>query len=118
MKIDKTSDELIYKSYYKDLCNLFTVVKTDGEQHYLINKTIYIKGANNPQASNFGTYIKKENDTWPLISYKIYEEIDLWWLLCKINNIIDPTAEITNGTEIKYLKKDIVTSIINSLKSQ
>lgn len=116
--IDKNSDELLYNAYYKDLSNLFTVAKTDGEQHYLINKSIYIKGASNPTASNFGTYIKKETDTWPLMSYKIYGEIDLWWLLCKVNNIIDPTAEITNGAEIRYLKKEVVDSILNGMKSQ
>lgn len=117
MIIDKSSSELLYETSFKDMSTLFTVAKTDGKQHYLINKTLYIEGADNPTAANFGKYIKKENETWPTIAYKLYGDIDLWWLLCKVNKVTDPLAEIPNGTTIKYLLKDVVDSLLVSIKS-
>lgn len=101
---------------FRDLAVMFTPVKSDGIYHYLINKTVYIKGADNP-SPNFKTYIAKEGDTWTLISYKLYNTIEYWWILCKINQIADPTQTIQNGASIKYLSESIINGLLTSMRN-
>lgn len=112
---DKTS--IPYIPGYRDLSVLFTTVKTDGELHYLINRSVYINGADNPSPANFSTYNIQEGDNWTLISYKLYGTIDLWWLLCKVNRIADPTQVLQGGGNIKYLPQNIVDSLLTDLRN-
>jgi hypothetical protein len=63
-------------------------------------------------------YIVKYNDTWGLISYKNYNTIDLWWLVCSYNQIQNPVKMPTPGTQIKILKSDYVGAVILELNKQ
>jgi hypothetical protein len=63
-------------------------------------------------------YIVKYNDTWALISYKQYNTIDLWWLVCSYNQIENPVKMPTLGTQIKILKSEYVAAVILELNKQ
>jgi len=36
-----------------------------------------------------------------LISWKVYQTVDYWWLICFVNNIQDPFNDIISGDLIK-----------------
>ncbi len=94
-----------------NLANIFEKISKDGGTTYLLNKSLYIQSDNvPPQAIHI--YEWSDADTWFLISYKIYGTIDLWWLLCKMNDIVSPIEKVEAGTKIKILKKEFLESIL------
>ena len=65
-----------------------------------------------------GYYVEYEiafGDTWTNISFKFYNTIKLWWLICKFNNIINPFTELQIGKRIKIPDKTIVENILTSI---
>lgn len=52
------------------------------------------------------------------ISYKFYETIKLWWIICKFNNIIDPFKELTIGKNIKVPSLDLVKQVLKIISEQ
>jgi len=36
-----------------------------------------------------------------LISYKVYNTVDYWWIICYVNKIQNPLVDMTAGTLIK-----------------
>lgn len=99
------------KSY--NLEDYFDIGVKDNNLVYLMNKTIYIKDDINPQY--YTTRQWQDGDTWFLLSYLEYNTIDLWWLICKVNNITSPIISPEPGTPIKLLKKDIVEQILDMI---
>lgn len=47
-----------------------------------------------------------------LVSYKFYQKVDYWWILCRINGIVCPTTEFVEGRELKI---PTITSIEKAL---
>ena len=63
-------------------------------------------------------YITKPDDTWVYISYKAYNTMELWWLICAYNNITNPTIQPENGTVLKIISSNYVYPIITELQNQ
>jgi len=63
-------------------------------------------------------YITTFNDTWVSIAYKQYNAMDLWWLVCVYNQIVDATKRPIPGTTLKLLKKEYVGVILSELNKQ
>jgi hypothetical protein len=59
-------------------------------------------------------------DTLPLttISYQVYGTIHLWWLILMTNNIQNSLKLISPGSVIKIIKKEYVSTILDSLKQR
>lgn len=95
--------------------NIFNVYE-DSEIGYFYNllKTINFPSDLNPDVYN--TYIIQPLDTWPLISWKLYNSIFLWWSICALNNIQNPLKMPTVGTEIKILKSRYLQNILNDIR--
>ena len=104
-----------------DLANIFNVEndKTLNDPYqltYNINNTLVFKNMAETPASYFTTYIPRNLDAWPLISYNEYGTTRLWWLICKVNNIADPTQEPYEFEWLKLLKKQKVNEILNQFR--
>ena len=65
--------------------------------------------------STYTTYQINYGDTWTNISFKFYNTIGLWWLICKFNNIINPFTEITPGKFIKIPSEQVVKIILSNI---
>lgn len=63
-------------------------------------------------------YSIEYGDSWYYISYKKYNTIDLWWIICAYNQIQNPLNIPENGTKIKILKAEYVHLVINELFAQ
>lgn len=105
-----------------DLANIFNVYE-DGnlgnfQLSYSINRTFNIIGLDNINRKYYDNYIIKELDTWLSISYQIYNTTRLWWLVCKMNNVTDPTQSPVVGDQIKLLKKTYIDNILETIENE
>lgn len=103
-----------------NMANFFKIGYDTVKQKYFynINKSVYFHDLNNIYINNFITYTVQNKDTWPLISYKMYGTIELWWLICKVNSITNPLTAPVSGTSLIILTSDIVNSILSAISNQ
>ena len=117
------SNERLDPDQFANIFNVYEEPKL-GKSYvtYSINKTLNIldlneDARNDAKNSYFEKYEVVNGDTWPLISYKVYNNINLWWLIANCNNIINPTIDPTPGTVIRILKEEYVSSILESIRT-
>ena len=82
--------------------------------YYNILKTINFDQSN-MSPDIYTIYTTTAGDSYPLISYKKYQTIDLWWLICSFNNISDPTKLPEPGTQLKVLGVELINNILNNI---
>ena len=83
--------------------NIFNVYK-DNNVHFAFNigKTISIPGDID---ENFIDYIRVNGKlSWTQLSFRYYDTIALWWLICLTNGIMNPVVLPTPGTTLKIIK--------------
>ncbi len=115
MKQSEYPDLPVISSYrYENFFNIYT----DGNdfKFYNLLRSINLFPANNSEVED--VYNTTFNDTWHLISYKYYNTMDLWWLVCAYNEIQNPVKMPEPGTQIKLLKSNYVSNIISELNKQ
>ena len=97
--------------------NFFNIYETDqGYRFYNLLKNISIFASNNSEIEQ--EYISDYTDTWYSISYRVYGTLNLWWLICLVNNIQDATKNPALGTQIKAIKPQFVGAIVNQINIQ
>lgn len=115
MKQDDFPDLPIVSGYrYENFFNIYT--DNNGFKFYNLLCSINLFPSLNSNAED--DYIVKNNDTWPLISYKYYNTMDLWWLVCAYNQIENPLISPKFGNVIKLLKNNYVSTVISNLNQQ
>ena len=94
--------------------NFFKVYQDSdtGNLFYNLLKNVSVFPANDDSVED--TYTVKHEDTWAYISYKQYNTMDLWWLVCEYNGITNPTQFPEIGTTLKLLKSGYVYSVISN----
>jgi len=94
--------------------NLFNVYNNGSYYFYNILGTVNIP--QNLDRSTYAEYtVPSENMPWTLISYKVYNTMDLWWLICSTNNISNPIEFVKAGTVLKILTPEYVSSILQTI---
>lgn len=63
----------------------------------------------------YTVYTTLPGDSYPLISYKKYQTINLWWLVCAFNSIQNPTKLPSPGTKLKILNVELINNILNNI---
>ena len=79
-------------------------------------RAINIISSNNQDIEE--VYPIKPSDTWASLSHKFYKTIDLWWLICTYNQIVDASTMPETGTIIKILKPEYVGYVLQQLLDQ
>lgn len=94
--------------------NIFNVYQEpNGLYYYNLLQTIVFP--QNLPPSFFDSYTTQHNDTWPLISFKVYRTPNLWWLLLLANNLQNPTKKINVGTKLLIPTPNTVKIILNQI---
>ena len=97
--------------------NVYSTPKIAGNTRiYNINRTASILGLDNIAEGNYFEYVVETNDTWPLISFKNYGTTRLWWLVLKMNEIVDPTQDPEIGSSLKLLNENLVNSLLDAIR--
>lgn len=103
-----------------NLANLFNVHEDPELGNFVltygINRTFNIVGLSNINRKYYTNYVVKSRDTWLSIAYDLYDDTRLWWLVCKMNEILDPTISPITGGELKILKKSFIYDILGALE--
>jgi len=94
--------------------NIFNVYQ-DGNDFYYYNLLQTIHFPQDLPDSYFETYDVKYNDTWPLISYKKYNNIKLWWIIALANGVVNPINFLVPGKTIRIPKQQVVTLILTQI---
>jgi hypothetical protein len=97
--------------------NIFSVYMKDNHYVYNILKRVTLP----PGAidTEFFTYEVITAETpWTSISYRYYQTIKLWWVLCVLNNILNPVYNIRAGTVIKVLKPAYLQEVLNAILNE
>ena len=95
--------------------NIFNVHKDkDGMYYYNLYNTLQFDGS---IASNFyREHVVSSGDYWTKLSRKYYGSTELWWLICVVNNIVDPFSIPEPGTVLKILNQEIVGEIVTEIQ--
>jgi LysM repeat protein len=97
--------------------NIFNVY-TDEDGRYYYNLLQTIAFPQNLPNGFFEFYDVMPGDTWPKISYKMYNTPNAWWAILLINNIKNPIDSLVTGTRIKVPKMQIIKIILSELLTQ
>ena len=96
--------------------NIFRVFKDGKYNFYNIMKTVSFPEILSERY--YFTYTVDRSLPYTALSYMMYNTIELWWLICAVNKIDDPTSFITPGTRIKIIKQSEISTIIDEITGQ
>jgi len=97
--------------------NIFKMYKNkDSQYFYNLTKTISIPEDIDPGQIIY--YRIRRKMPWTMVSFNIYNTIELWWLICLLNKIKNPVEAPETGIIIKALNPDIVSQVITEIKKQ
>ena len=97
--------------------NIFKIYETGDKDFFYYNILKKIKIPNDVDNNLFSAVSYTNALPITTLSYKIYGTTYLWWLIMIVNNITNP-AKIAGGTRIKFIKKQYLKPIIDSIKQQ
>lgn len=104
-----------YKITPQNYENIFNVFQdSNGFYYYNLMKTINFPDELDP--SVYDQYETLYNDTWPLLAWKFYRNVKMWWIICSANQILDPTVQPIPGTKLKIIKNTIARTLLSSLE--
>lgn len=115
--ITESQKKKLINLYKEDFANFFNVSLIGNKYRYNINKSVYFENFDTFAPRYFYKYEVQERDTWPLIAYKQHGTIELWWLICRVNQIWDPTVDPVPGQVLKILTEEIIETILSSINS-
>lgn len=97
--------------------NIFNVY-TDDDVGYFFNilRTVNFPDPDQLDTSVYDNYTIQPRDTWPLISWRSYGSILLWWSICATNHIDNPITPLIPGTVIKVIKQEYLQNILNDIQ--
>ena len=98
---------------YENIFNVYTDV--DNNYYYNLLQTIVFP--DNLPNSFFVQYTVGNQDAWTLISYKMYNTIDLWWVILLANKISNPLEPLIAGTVLKIPNATVVKDILSQIIS-
>jgi nucleoid-associated protein YgaU len=101
----------------ENLENLFNVYQEENGLYYYNILQSIIFPQDLPKAL-FTSYIITYGDTWPFISYKVYESPNLWWLILLANNIDNPLILPEPGKELNIPVIEVVREVLAEIKKR
>ena len=92
-------------------------ILTDHEDEKFMNffKSFTIVGSVKESVTFYHTHNAEPSEWWDNISYKYYSTPDLWWLVCFMNETVNPYEDIDEGQQIKVLKETYLYVIFKNI---
>ena len=97
--------------------NVYNILFETADNSYFLNIFRNFTVLDNIKENNvyFDLYEAEDDDWWDNISYQYYDTERLWWLVCEMNNIVNPYEELVSGQEIKVLKEAYLYNVFKNL---
>lgn len=100
LKMFTILDDVLNNTYY---LNIF--------RSYIINTSAL------NDSSFYETYEVENEDWFDNISFKFYNTPSLWWVICIVNNIVNPFEELESGQILRILKGTHIYSILKEVRN-
>lgn len=97
--------------------NIFDVY-VDEDVGYFFNILKTVNFPENIDPSTYYEYEIRHGDSWASISWRVYKSTLLWWVLCSLNNVMDPLKDLISGEKIKILKPIYLRDILNTISTK
>lgn len=112
-RLNKNDNDINFNN--TDLANMFSVYDNDNVATLNLCQTVQFDGVDNVNTQYYSDIHEVTgNETWTFISWKYYNTINLWWIICKFNGVNNPTVLPTVGTKLYIPHRDIVDSVLNA----
>lgn len=98
---------------YENVFNIYT----DENDFYYFNLLKKVDFPDDIDPNIYDYYEALPDDFYPLISYKFYNNIKLWWIVCAVNHIDDPTSAPIAGTLLKIIKPYYIQVILSKVNN-
>jgi len=63
----------------------------------------------------YTSYIMEDKEFSDNIAYNVYNNSEMWWLVCLMNNVINPFEYDEAGKELKILKPVYVPTVLSNI---
>lgn len=97
--------------------NIFNIYQEKGKYFYNLLQTVNFPEPTNLRPDLYGQYIVKKGDIWPSISYKLYSNVSLWWIICILNRIKNPMVMPDPGTKLIVFTSNAVNQVLQAMNS-
>ena len=97
---------------YENIFNIYT----DEDEQYYYNLLRTVNFPEELDKSTYVEYVVTHNDTWPILAWRAYRNVKMWWVIVAANQIIDPTVLPIPGSKLKVIKPETVRSLLNFIK--
>ena len=109
---DLTGHTLLNSSFLR----MFNILDDDGIKFLNIFRSYAINDSVKNDIVFYDTYEIDNKDFWENIADKVHDNINLWWVVCLINNIINPFEELEDGKNIKILRNYYVSYLMREMR--
>jgi hypothetical protein len=97
--------------------NIFRMYSTTNSQ-YFYNILNNVCLPNDLSPSYFYVVKLTRKTAWTVISYNEYKTMNLWWLICIVNNIQNPIDYPVPGTQLKIIYPQYVKNILDEINTK
>lgn len=112
MKIKDIKTDLdITSNNYENIFNVYT----DKDGFYFFNLLKKVDFPSDLDPNVFDFYQIQPDDFYPIIAYKFYKDVKLFWIICAANQIDDPTSVPEIGSVIKIIKPEYLRNILTTI---
>ena len=103
---------------YENLFNMYESVNENSDSYIfynILNKPILPDDVDD---SIFDYYVVESLIPLTTLSYNIYNNIHLWWLIMIVNKIQNPVLNLESGSVIKVVKPEYLDEFLQSIKEK
>jgi len=100
------------------ILRLFNILLDNDRQTKFMNifRSYIINEDSLTNISFFNTYKVANGENWDNVSYNIYKNPHLWWIIALLNNIVNPFEELEDGQLLSVLREEYVYSLVKDLE--
>jgi hypothetical protein len=104
--------------YFENILNLYKDTNDNNDVYYFYNIGTKITLPDDLDISIFDYYNVQSLQPLTTISYNIYGNMHLWWVILLCNNIQNSIKLISPGSVIKIIKPEYINAVLSSLKNK
>jgi len=98
-----------------NIYNIFRITETN--QHFLNHfRSFEILDTIKNDSRYFNTVKALDDEWWDNISFQQYGTSYYWYLLCELNDIVNPHEELQAGQDVKVLKQEYLYEVFRDMK--
>jgi len=115
---DTTQLSELPENSYENIFRIYSTKYFSSKEYFFYNilNSVYIP-ADIPTAFYYNITVTRVMP-WTAISYNEYRTMNLWWLICAVNQITNPVIYPVPSTVLKIIKSEYVRVVLDDIRRQ